>query len=824
MKRQHLPALFATSVFALANTQIAQAHFDHDKPRFVATTGIDAGRCESAARPCASIAYAASQANKGDKILVAGGSYSLNKADDLFYIASGLISIETGFSRYDHYSLSDTALNPVTLSGVPAEFRSDIEALGFSVIADGKSMTSAQLQQSQKMLGAVDAMRIPKAAADCVNGQADSLSCDQVGLVSHTPLGSFSSNPTRANDIWGFVDMNTQREYVLLGLNNAVAVVDISNPEAPVEIASFSGQSTTWRDIKVLQRYDAASERYQAYAYVTADNVNDRLQIIDLSGLPNSANLAATTGDFQAAHNVYLSNADYETGLANGSAPPRLQIAGANLSNGVFRSYDLSNPLAPALLSAAGTGYIHDATSLTITDSRKDTQCVASGDACELLADFNESTIDIWDITNGASPSRLSSTPYTNSAYTHSGWWTEDRRYLYVHDELDEQQRGLNTTVRVFNLDNLAAPTLSGVWTGPTGAIDHNGFVRGNRYYMSNYTRGLTVLDISDPANPVDVGFIDTFAHSDSNAFSGAWGVYPFFPSGTLAISDIDSGLYLADDSSRNGPAGTVSFLAASTGATEGNTLTLNVERSGGTQGAVSVDYELVLASVASDDLATNSGTLSWNDGEAGAKPLSISTINDGNAEGIETALVRLTNPANGLSLGAITTANAYVSDPGDASVVQFLDTDLSFTEADQQWVVVVQRLGSAIGAVSVDVSVAGTATSGDDFTSSVPTSLSWDDGDARPQSLVFKVTADTTSEPDETISITLNNPTGASVGNASSATLTIVNDDNAPAPPPPPVTPPGGGSSGGSSGGGALGGIALLLFAAVSIRRRRAA
>ena len=39
--------------------------------------------------------------------------------------------------------------------------------------------------------------------------------------------------------------------------------------------------------------------------------------------------------------------------------------------------------------------------------------------------------------------------------------------------------------------------------------------------------------------------FIDTFPNSDSAAFNGAWSVYPYFPSGNIVISDIESGLFV---------------------------------------------------------------------------------------------------------------------------------------------------------------------------------------------------------------------------------------------------------------------------------------
>ena len=87
-----------------------------------------------------------------------------------------------------------------------------------------------------------------------------------------------------------------------------------------------------------------------------------------------------------------------------------------------------------------------------------------------------------------------------------------------------------------------------GQWTGPTpGAIDHNGYVRGNRYYMSNYTRGFNHFrHYRSNTSLSEVGFFDTYPPSDNASFNGAWGVYPFLPSGTILVSDINSGLYIS--------------------------------------------------------------------------------------------------------------------------------------------------------------------------------------------------------------------------------------------------------------------------------------
>src|SRR4029453_1371363 len=96
-----------------------------------------------------------------------------------------------------------------------------------------------------------------------------------------------------------------------------------------------------------------------------------------------------------------------------------------------------------------------------------------------------------------------------------------------------------------------------GAWVGPTRAIDHNTYVKGNRLYFANTSEGLTILDITNPVAPVRVGWFDTWPANSDTAFVGAWGVYPFFASGTIAVSDINSGLYLVHNETLATPHGT---------------------------------------------------------------------------------------------------------------------------------------------------------------------------------------------------------------------------------------------------------------------------
>jgi choice-of-anchor B domain-containing protein len=344
------------------------------------------------------------------------------------------------------------------------------------------------------------------------------------------------------------VDLDDNREYAILGHRNGTAIYDVTAPGAPMLVGNVPGNSSLWREVKAYQFFDANIGRHRAYAYATTEAPGGGLQIIDLTNLPASVTLANTLTEFSTSHTLYISNVDYATNAALPGATPYLFIAGANLAGGAFRIYDLANPTQPTLVTAppAGTGYMHDSTSMLITDNRT-TQCANAHNPCQVLVDFNENTVDLWDVTDKAAPVRLSSTTYPTAAYVHSGWPTADNRFIVVHDELDELRRGLNTHIYTLDIADLRAPGIVTSYTGGVTATDHNGYTIGDRYYVSHYKRGLVIFDITNPRALTEVGSFDTYLSPSANSAGtdGAWGVYPFLPSGTLLVSDIENGMFL---------------------------------------------------------------------------------------------------------------------------------------------------------------------------------------------------------------------------------------------------------------------------------------
>ena len=755
--------LFSLGVLLL-HAGAALAHGEHEVPRHVSVHGRDAGDCSMPVRPCRTIQYARSRAAKGDRVLVAAGRYALRSVQDIFALTSGSVDFQGGFNRFDHFAGQAPGRNQTTLVGVPREFRSRLRERGFHVVSDLKGMRAPERRALAGFRAGHAAVRSSSGPIPCDGVAAGVFACTRVDLLSHVALGDFALQPAAANDVWGFLDLNTEREYALVGLVNGVSVVDVTDPADPYEVGHVAGSPSDWRDLKVLQVYDEAAGRWRSHAYASTE-ATDSIAVIDLTGLPNEVALAGKRTDNTTSHNIYISNVEYATNTpVSGWPAPLLQVLGSNRRFGAFRSYSLGDPGEPQLAGQSPAGsperYTHDATSMLVEDGRA-AGCADAAGPCEILFDFSETSIDLWDLSDQANPRLLSSARYDpptpEAQYVHSGWWSEDRRYLFVQDEFDEYFGGLNTTLRVFDLADLSAPVLATVWTGPTEAIDHNGYVRGNRYYMSNYTRGFTVLDITEPEAPREVGHFDTHPQSDASSFDGAWGVYPFLPSGAVLVSDFGGGLYVLADRTRSSSRGSLAFTAPAYGGEEGTEVRLPVFRTGGTSGRVTVDYAVFGGSAGTGDVAPAQGTLEWPAGDGGERAIRVPLLTDGDAEPIERAFVRLANPVGGAVLGDVNLASVFVGDPGGTASVGFSERVLGVGAGAGRVVVTVRRFGNPSGVLEVSHATHPvTAEEGLDYRAPPGGRLRWEDGDARPRTIAIDLLRNEPAETPRTFQVRL--------------------------------------------------------------------
>jgi choice-of-anchor B domain-containing protein len=638
------------------------SHDDELGARFVHGDGADASSCLDHDVPCESIQYALAQSDPGNTVKVAEGVYDMTGVAPESFLF-GLRKAAGGYSEDDHFQAQDPDANQTILYGVDERYRQAMAKQGFKWAADRAAAISGIVATTPAA-----ALQATQAApSNCVQGFAGQFPCRNVDFLAQIPLSAFSTQPLSAANVWGLVDLNDNREYAVIGLRNGTAVVDVTDPANPREVATVPGNSSQWREVKIYQYRDTTANRYRAYAYISTEAPGSGLQVIDLSGLPNTVSLATTLTDTGRQHTVYVSNIDYATNVALPGAEAFLYAAGSDRNAGAWRVYSLANPANPQpLTSAPGGQYMHDSTSLFITDSRA-AQCEAGHNPCQVLVDFNENTVDLWDVTNKSLPVLLSSTGYPAATYTHSGWPSADQRFLFVHDELEEIRRGLNTQLYTMNLDNLRAPSVVTSYTGPSTTTDHNGYSKGTFYYVSHYRRGLVVFDVTDPNQLREVAHLDTFLAPTENSAGtdGAWGVYPFFPSGTVAISDISNGLLLmkpntaslATNAGQIGFIGTAGIVAESAGS-----VVVRVQRSGGYMGAVSIQYSTSDSTAsAGSDYTAASGTLTWPAGDTTERTFTLSIANDAQSESDEALAVTLSNPSGGASIEGTSTFNVTI-------------------------------------------------------------------------------------------------------------------------------------------------------------------
>ncbi|MCP5099687.1 MAG: choice-of-anchor B family protein, partial [Chloroflexi bacterium] len=198
----------------------------------------------------------------------------------------------------------------------------------------------------------------------------------------------------------------------------------------------------------------------------------------------------------------------------------------------------------------SGDGYTHDAQCVDYNGPDADHQ------GKEICFNSNEDTLTIVDVSNKNSPSQLSRTGYSGSAYTHQGWLTEDQQYFLLDDELDESNNNHNTRTYVWDVTNLDSPVMIGSHTSPIAAIDHNQYIKGNYTYEANYRAGLRILDLANVSTGslTEVAYFDIYPSSDSANFNGAWSNFPYFDSGVVIVSGIEQGLFVLRPNLDPGP------------------------------------------------------------------------------------------------------------------------------------------------------------------------------------------------------------------------------------------------------------------------------
>ena len=314
------------------------------------------------------------------------------------------------------------------------------------------------------------------------------------------------------SDVWGYA--NESGEYALVGVYNGISVVDVTNPSDPVELGFFNGPESIWRDLKT----------WGDYLYCINDEDGDGgagLQILNLEELINGADnptyIENMSLGFETAHNIFID----ENGV--------LYVFGADYGIGGALMYDLvANPENPPLLGIFNDYYLHDG--------------MVRGDTLWGGAIYGGVFVVI-DVSDKQNPQIIGSNP-TPSNFSHNCWISDDGEYLFTTDEVSG---AYVAAYDVSNLNDIEEVDRIQAWSPQTNVIPHNTHVNGDFIVTSYYADGVSVVDVSNPSNMIEVGYYDTSQDYSGNGFNGAWGAYPWLPSGNILVTDIETGLYVLE-------------------------------------------------------------------------------------------------------------------------------------------------------------------------------------------------------------------------------------------------------------------------------------
>lgn len=377
-----------------------------------------------------------------------------------------------------------------------------------------------------------DEVTVTNSVIRCQDGMAGIYPCKNVDLLAHLPLEAIGGGgEVTGSDHWGWTDPESGRDYVLFGLSDGTAFIDISVRENPIYLGKLPGHdgASQWRDIKV----------YQNAAYITADiPTASGLQVFDLTLLRDVENppveFSATNhyDEFGPGHNLWV-NAD--SGF--------LYVFRSDTCNSEIHMIDVGDPLNP-----------------TFADCFEDDDAPLSDSECVIYqgpdSDFvgheicftgSDDNMSIGDVTDKEDAHIINTFEYPGIVRAHQGSLTADHRYWLMSDTMDEATNGHNTRTYVFDAADLTEVRFLGFYEHATTARDHNLYIIGTTMYQTNWQAGLRVLDISSlpMTNFVETGFFDIVPDSDSVAMEGAWSNYPWWDDGVVTVSGTQGGLFV---------------------------------------------------------------------------------------------------------------------------------------------------------------------------------------------------------------------------------------------------------------------------------------
>jgi choice-of-anchor B domain-containing protein len=312
-----------------------------------------------------------------------------------------------------------------------------------------------------------------------------------------------------AAGVWHYVD-SLNHEYALVGTQNGISIVDVTNPDTCVFILQVPGISNLWQELKTNGPY--------AYAVTEGASASgDGLQVIDLRFLPDSAPAHYWNGDGPINGQLHSAHTVTTEGRY-------LYINGHHidaLHRGVIIA-DINDPLSPHFVGADTMNYCHD------SYVRGDTLWASEVYAGKFAA---------YDISDKAHPMLLASHA-TPNAFNHNTWLSDNARYLFTTDEINHAPLASYDVSDFGNIELLDQYSVLNTVIPANNDEVHNVRVLNDFLVNACYGSQVTIVDAKRPANLIEVGNFPVLT-------SLAWDVDPYLPSGNIIATGRTTGLYV---------------------------------------------------------------------------------------------------------------------------------------------------------------------------------------------------------------------------------------------------------------------------------------
>lgn len=368
-------------------------------------------------------------------------------------------------------------------------------------------------------------------------GQCAPDSLDMTNKFTFNPAGMPSTSGVKYNDIWGYVD-EYGNEYAIVGNVDSILVFNVTDVDNVTKVGAVApGGRCLWRDFKVFGT--------RAYGSSEGSGCAEGLVVLDLSTLPDSFSIESIINThWTKAHNIFID-----------VPAERLYCVGSNTVSEGMIILDLgADPANPPVLKKVkmdtlpgqnvnNNYYIHD---IFVRNS------IA-------YASHGNLGYIVWDVNDLKNIKRLGAyfdLPNSGDvSYVHSSWNTDDENWAYVATEIGNRKIYVMDQTELFDSDpDTDEIKLDTTWKEPlldcgetprTNNVPHNPYVKDDVLYISYYQDGVQLLDVSTPDSIYRIGYYDLSDNTTYNGTTANWGVFPFFPSGTIIATDTETGFHV---------------------------------------------------------------------------------------------------------------------------------------------------------------------------------------------------------------------------------------------------------------------------------------